>query len=57
LAVTTIAYSVSTGWASHSQRHRLRLTRTIASPISAAQAKCTDGMADSWSAMPVFMSP
>jgi hypothetical protein len=55
--VITIAYSVSTGWARASQRNRLRLTSSAAAPMIAAHAKCTDGMAESWSAIPVFIGP
>ena len=42
-----------TGWATASQRQRLRLTAMIAAATMTAQPMCTDGTDDSWSVMPL----
>jgi hypothetical protein len=49
LAVTITASVVITGYATASQRHRLRSVETTATATRMAQPTCTDGIADSWS--------
>lgn len=53
LAVTTTAQQVRTGWATTSQRHRLRPATIAANATSTAQPTCSEGMADIWLAAPV----
>jgi hypothetical protein len=48
---------MSTPCATASQRQRLRLSRKTTTAMMTAHATCTDGMADSWSAMPVLIGP
>jgi hypothetical protein len=52
LPVATTAHTVSTGWASTSQRHRLPLIPITATAMSSAQATWTEGIAASWFEMP-----
>lgn len=56
-AVTVTATMVMIGWARIQNRHRLVPATTTARATSAAQATCTDGNAESWSAMPVPTLP
>jgi hypothetical protein len=52
LAVIVTTSTVTTGCASTSHRHLLELMVTTAMPMSTAHSTCTDGIAESWSAMP-----
>src|SRR5437588_4035821 len=56
-AVATTAIVVSTGCNSTSQRHRLLDTRITTNAINSDQATWTEGIADSWSAMPLPNGP
>jgi hypothetical protein len=51
-AVTTTTSIVTIGCTTTTHRHRLMLTPTTATPTSTAQATWTEGIAESWSAMP-----
>jgi hypothetical protein len=51
-AVTTTTRLVTTACTTASHRQRLALSRTTTTPTSTAHATCTEGIADSWSAMP-----
>jgi hypothetical protein len=51
-AVTTTTRLVTTACTTASHRQRLVLTPATTTPTSTAHATCTDGMAESWSAMP-----
>jgi hypothetical protein len=51
LAVTTTASVVRAGYRMASQRQRLRAVAMIAAATRIAQPICTDGIAESWSAL------
>ena len=51
LAVTTTARVVMTGYVTASQRHLLLKMLITAIATRIAQPTCTDGIADSWSAL------
>ena len=51
-AVMVTTMIVATGCARISHRHLLGLMTTTATPMSTAHSTCTDGIAESWSAMP-----
>jgi hypothetical protein len=57
LAVTTTTRTVSTAWPAASHRHGLVLTATTTTPTRTAHATWIDGMAESWSAMPLPVGP
>jgi len=57
LALAVTATIVTRGWARIHQRHRLLDATMTASATNAAHATCTEGIAESWSAMPVPIWP
>ncbi len=57
LAVSTTTSAVTTGWAMISQRQRLGLILITTIAMRTAQPTCTEGIADSWSAIPLPKAP
>ena len=52
-----MAASVSTGWASTTNRHLLDVAISTAHTITSAHPKCSDGIAANWLAKPLYGLP